>query len=145
MHPHSPTYPHTQEKKERERERERERGEKDNCTIIQRAKPDKLLSLSCSLPLMHFHHSLLILFPPSSFVSTFPTGVGTRYREVVLAIFPLCEWTRPITSLFNEHVVFSCSAHSPNKPSQHWQISGKGIGLCVLCVRTCVCEGEGEK
>lgn len=46
----------------------------------------------------------------------------------------LCVWTKPVTSLFNEHVVFPSSAHSLNAPSQTlaaWRVRN--------CVCTCVC------
>lgn len=94
-------------------------------------------------PLMHLHLSpLTYSLPPPAFVCSFlsPPVLALRTEKLFLLFSVcVCEWTRPITSLFNEHVVFSCSAHSPNTHSQHWQLSGKRC-VCV-CVVVCVSVG----
>lgn len=123
---HLPTYTHTKKKK------------KGKTSALSSGEPSLInFFLFSLLPLMHLHHSLLTYSLPPLLSPLFPPVLALS-TEKLFSLFSLCEWTRPITSLFNEHVVFSCSAHSPNTPSQHWQLSGKGAGLCVsvcMCVR----------
>lgn len=117
---HPPTYPHTQVKKRRERK----------TTAPSSVEPRQInahLLLSPLAPPPVPPH----LFPPSSFASMSPHQRWHSIERKLFTLFSLCEWPRPITSLFNEHVVFPCTAYSPNTPFQHWQLSGKGM----VCVR----------
>lgn len=92
----------------------------------------------CLFPLMHLHHSLLTYSLPPLLSPLFPPVLALSTHEFSL-FFSV--WVYQANNFsFNEHVVFSCSAHSPNTPSQHWQLSGKGVGLCV-----CVCMRVAER
>lgn len=91
------------------------------------------------LSLMHLHHSLLTYFLPSLLSPLFPPVLALS-QETLFMLFSLCEWTGPIISLFNEHVVFFCSAHSPNTPSPTLAAFWEGDSLCV-----CVCMREWEE
>lgn len=68
----------------------------------------------------------LPLFPPLYLSLLFPPVLALSAESFY---FSLSEWTGPISPLFNERVVFSCSAHSQNTPFPHWQLSGKRMTL----------------
>lgn len=91
-----------------------------------RGEPDKLqpLSLWCgSIILVSLIPSLLFclrIFPP---VLAHGTHKFSPFSSA---------WAYQANNFsFNEHVVFSCAARSPNTPSQPWQLSGKGGCDCV--------------
>lgn len=135
-HHHPPTYSmHIHTKKRRERK-----------TTALSSKESSQINFCFFpvLPLMHLQHSLLTCSLPPLLSPLFPPVLALS-RVKMFPLFSLCEWTRLITSLFNEHVVFLCSAHSPNTPSPTLAAFWEVDGLCV-CVNMCVGrKGKGSR
>lgn len=85
--------------------------------------PESLLPFS----LIHLHSSSFsLLCLPSLLSPRFPPVLALSAESFY---FSLSEWTRPTSPLFNERVVFSCSAHSQNTSFPHFQLAEKGVTL----------------
>lgn len=102
---------HTQKK------RKKEQKKINSCPLC--PPSDAPLSLLPHLFPLSFFFSSSSLFPPVLALS----------RVKLFSLFSLCEWTRPITSLFNEHVVFPLHCSFPKHT----------LSNTAFWVRGCVC------